>query len=88
MRNENEQLKLENEFLTTSQKSTSDRSSIFSSNFVFIPKFNFIRIHVMEKELEVLRLDIKEEREKVKNLSAWKDQISEKNQVLCVENER
>ena len=42
----------------------------------------------MEKELEVLRLDIKEEREKVKNLSAWKDQISEKNQVLCVENER
>ena len=42
----------------------------------------------MEKELEVLRKDLKEEREKVKNLSAWKEQVVEKNQKLCVENDR
>ena len=42
----------------------------------------------MEKELEILRKDLKEEKEKVKNLSAWKEQVVEKNQKLSTENER
>ena len=42
----------------------------------------------MEKELEILRKDLKEKKEKVKNLSAWKEQVVEKNQKLSTENER
>jgi len=66
--NENEQLKLENNFLTTSQKNTSDR------------------MHILSTELEGIMEELKEEKEKVKNLAAWREQVMEKNETLVMEN--
>jgi len=44
-------------------------------------------MHTMEKETEQIKNDLKDEREKVRNLSAWRDQLSEKNCILSTENE-
>ena len=92
---ENEQLKLENEFLTTSQKNTSDRWCF--TTFIFLAFYcqiilcnnlqQHFRMHTMEKETEQIKNDLKDEREKVRNLSAWRDQLSEKNCILSTENE-
>ena len=98
---ENEQLKLENEFLTTSQKNTSDRFpnivDVLNTFFIFLAFYcqiilcnnlqQHFRMHTMEKETEQIKNDLKDEREKVRNLSAWRDQLSEKNCILSTENE-
>ena len=65
-----EKYKLENNFLTSSQKNTADR------------------LHVMEKELEERVAILTEEREKLVNVTTWKDQILEKNKKLTEENEK
>ena len=65
-----EKYKLENNFLTSSQKNTADR------------------LHVMEKELEEQAAILTEEREKLVNVTTWKDQIVEKNKKLTEENEK
>ena len=70
VRRENEQLKLENELLTSSQKNTADK------------------LHVVEKSMENLRRELVKESQKCVDLTAWKDQIVEKNKKLTAENER
>ena len=68
LRNENEQMKFEKEFLTASQKNTSDKMDI------------------LRKEYEDMRKELKDEKEKVKNLSVWRKQVTEKNESLVMEN--
>ena len=48
----------------------------------------FGRVHLLEEELEYLKNDLKEAKEKVINLSSWKQQILEKNEELFDENEK
>ena len=43
---------------------------------------------MLEEELEYLKNDLKEAKEKVINLSSWKQQILEKNEELFDENEK
>ena len=51
-------------------------------------KSEFGRVHLLEEELEYLKNDLKEAKEKVINLSSWKQQILEKNEELFDENEK
>ena len=48
----------------------------------------FGRVHLLEEELEYLKNELKEAKEKVINLSSWKQQILEKNEELFDENEK
>ena len=41
-----------------------------------------------ESQLEVMRTELKEEKDKVKNLTVWKSQLSEKNKELKEENDK
>ena len=61
-------MKFEKEFLTASQKNTSDKMDI------------------LRKEYEEMRKELKDEKEKVKNLSVWRKQVTEKNESLVMEN--
>ena len=51
-------------------------------------KSEFGRVHLLEEELEYLKNELKEAKEKVINLSSWKQQILEKNEELFDENEK
>ena len=46
------------------------------------------RLRVMEKEMEEQVATLSEEREKLVNVTTWKDQIVEKNKKLTAENEK
>ena len=43
-------------------------------------------MHSLSTDLERIRGELKEEKEKVKNLSAWREQVREKNESLVMEN--
>lgn len=74
LRNEIGQLKVENQWLINNQKSGSQGISN--------------KIEVKEDELESLTKQLKEEKEKVRNLTTWKAQLSEKNKELKEDNLR
>ena len=40
----------------------------------------------MSTELEGIMEELQEEKEKVKNLAAWREQVMEKNETLVMEN--
>ena len=40
----------------------------------------------MSTDLERIRVELKEEKKKVKNMSAWREQVREKNENLVMEN--
>merc|ERR1712115_619025 len=63
-----------NQWLINNQKSVSQGSSN--------------KIEVKEEELESLAKQLKEEKEKVRNLTTWKAQLSEKNKELKEDNLR
>ena len=44
--------------------------------------------HEFDKQLDIARSELKDEREKVKNLTVWKSQLSDKNKELKDENEK
>ena len=67
-KNENEKLKLDSDFLTATQKSSSERMQSLS------------------KDLGTTMKELKKEQEKVKNLTAWREQLTEKNETLIAEN--
>ena len=46
------------------------------------------RLHVVEREMEEQAAILTEEREKLGNVTTWKDQIVEKNKKLTEENEK
>ena len=41
-----------------------------------------------DKQLDLLRNELREERDKVKNLTGWKSQLSDKNRELKEENDK
>ena len=41
-----------------------------------------------ESQLEIMRTELKEEKDKVTNLTVWKSQLSEKNKELKEENDK
>ena len=43
-------------------------------------------MHILSTELEGIMGELKEEKEKVKNLAAWREQVTEKNETLVMEN--
>lgn len=43
-------------------------------------------MHILSTDLERIRGELKEEKEKVKNLSAWREQVRERNENLVMEN--
>ena len=45
-------------------------------------------MHVIEKEMEELRRDLRTERGKLVDVTTWKDQIVEKNKKLTEQNEK
>merc|ERR1719483_972855 len=67
------QLKVENQWLINNQKNSSGNTD---------------RIDVKEGELDALKKELKEEKEKVKNLTTWKSQLTEKNKELKEDNHR
>jgi len=73
LRKEIGQLKVENQWLINNQK-----NSTGSSN----------KLEVKEEEFESLANQLKEEKEKVKNLTTWKAQLTEKNKELKEDNHR
>ena len=73
LRKEIGQLKVENQWLINNQK-----NSTGSSN----------KLDVKEEEFESLANQLKEEKEKVKNLTTWKAQLTEKNKELKEDNHR
>ena len=46
------------------------------------------RMHVKEGEVEVLKKELQEEKEKVKSMTSWKLQLLNKNKDLKEDNER
>ena len=73
IRKELDQLKVENQWLINNQKNTAGRTD---------------RIEIKEGEIESLKKELKEEKDKVKNLTSWKSQLMEKNKELKEDNER
>jgi len=45
-------------------------------------------LHEFDKQLDIARSELKDEKEKVKNLTVWKSQLSDKNKELKDENEK
>ena len=43
-------------------------------------------MHILSTDLERIRVELKEEKKKVKNMSAWREQVREKNENLVMEN--
>ena len=43
---------------------------------------------IEESQMEMMRTELKEEKDKVKNLTVWKSQLSEKNKELKEENDK
>ena len=64
-----QELKTENQWLIQNQKKSGDS-----------PNKRSQESH--EKQLDMLRNELKEERDKVKNLTGWKSQLSDKNKEL------
>ena len=73
LRKEIGQLKVENQWLINNQK-----NSTGSSN----------KLEGKEEEFESLTNQLKEEKEKVRNLTTWKAQLTEKNKELKEDNHR
>ena len=70
-----QELKTENQWLIQNQKKSGDS-----------PNKRSQESH--EKQLDMLRNELKEERDKVKNLTGWKSQLSDKNKELKEENDK
>merc|ERR1712173_202182 len=70
MKKELSDLKTENQWLVNNQKSGSPNKKSEDS----------------VKQVEAMRNELKEEKDKVKNLTVWKSQLSEKNKELKEEN--
>jgi len=66
------QLKVENQWLVNNSKKNNIKNTAED----------------MEREIHDLRLELKAEKEKVRNLSEWKNQLAEKNKILKEENNR
>jgi len=66
------QLKVENQWLVNNSKKNNIKNTTED----------------MEREIHDLRLELKAEKEKVRNLSEWKNQLAEKNKILKEENNR
>ena len=70
-----QELKTENQWLIQNQKKSGDSP-------------NKRQKDSHEKQLDMLRTELKEERDKVKNLTGWKSQLSDKNKELKEENDK
>ena len=66
-------LKVENQWLASNKKVSANNDS---------------KIQETTQEIAKLKREIKEEREKVNNLTDWKNQLVEKNKTLLAENKR
>ena len=73
LRKEIGQLKVENQWLINNQKNGTGSSN---------------KLEVKEEEFESLANQLKEEKEKVRNLTTWKAQLTEKNKELKEDNHR
>ena len=70
------------------EKSTKEKYQLENKFLTSSQKNTADRLHVMEKELEQQAAILTEEREKLVNVTTWKDQIVEKNKKLTEENEK
>ena len=66
-------MKVENKWLDSSRKISSEKES---------------KMHEMSNEVQDLRRELREEKEKVKKLADWKTQLVEKNKLLKEENDK
>ena len=73
IRNEIGQLRVENQWLINNQKNTGGKAEIMDEKAI---------------EVESLMKELREEKEKVKNLTTWKSQLLEKNKELKEDNAR
>ena len=70
------------------EKSTKEKFQLENEFLTSSQKNTADRLHVMEKEMEEQAALLTEEREKLVNVTAWKDQIVEKNKKLAEENDK
>lgn len=70
------------------EKSTTEKFQLENGFLTSSQKKSADRLHVMEKEMEEQAASLKEEKEKLVNVTTWKDQIVEKNKKLTEENEK
>ena len=70
------------------EKSTKEKFQVENDFLTSSQKNTADRLRVMEKEMEEQVATLTEEREKLVNVTTWKDQIIEKNKKLTVENEK
>ena len=70
------------------EKSTREKFQLENTFLTSSQKNTADRLHVMEKEMEEQAAILNEEREKLVNVTTWKDQIVEKNKKLTEENEK
>ena len=70
------------------EKSTKEKYQLENGFLTSSQKNTADRLHVMEKEMEEQAALLNEEREKLANVTTWKDQIVEKNKKLTEENEK
>ena len=66
-------MRVENKWLDSSRKISSEKES---------------KMREMSNEVQDLRRELREEKEKVKNLTDWKIQLVENNKLLKEENEK
>ena len=70
------------------EKSTREKFQLENTFLTASQKNTSDRLHVVEREMEEQAAILTEEREKLGNVTAWKDQIVEKNRKLSEENEK
>ena len=70
------------------EKSTKEKFQLENDFLTCSQKNTADRLHVMEKEMEEQAALLTEEKEKLLNVTTWKDQIVEKNKKLADENEK
>ena len=70
------------------EKSTREKFQLENTFLTASQKNTSDRLHVVEREMEEQAAILTEEREKLGNVTAWKDQIVEKNRKLTEENEK
>ena len=70
------------------EKSTREKFQLENTFLTASQKNTADRLHVVEREMEEQAAILTEEREKLGNVTTWKDQIVEKNKKLSEENEK
>ena len=70
------------------EKSTREKFQLENTFLTASQKNTADRLHVVEREMEEQAAILTEEREKLGNVTTWKDQIVEKNKKLTEENEK